>query len=197
MSDDEAQIDVRVTRYDVQRMRIFQAMIPFAIIVTTVARYFPTPTMIAGTVLIQVAALGTLLSGVKRVGWQPLVFDGGGVAFGSSGFGINRQQMRDWTRVGRVVRLYSSRVSYKLLAREGSELVLAAVLQGQFGRPIPLERRGSRPARTVALGAALLGVTLVALAIANESTAFAIPGGPLLVIGIATFGALSQRAAKR
>src|SRR5262249_44927036 len=117
--------------------------------------------------------------------------------FGESAFALPRVQVRNWTMVDRVARLYSSNVSYRVLAREGSEQVVRALLSSQFGQPIALERRGSNTARMLAVGAAISGVIVVALAIYFDKAALAAIGAPLLVGGIAAFGVLTQRAARR
>jgi hypothetical protein len=194
---DEVVIQVKVTRYDIQRLRLLQVLVPLAFIVTTLARRTDSLPLYVMTAILQGGAIVAWLSATKRLGWQALELKGGGVKFGSTAFGLRREQVRNWTMINRVARLYSSKVSYRVLALGGSEQVVRSILQSQFGQPVALQRRGSVGARMLAVGAALCGLVVVALAIIYERSLLAIAGVPLLLGGFAVFGALSQRAARR
>jgi hypothetical protein len=146
---------------------------------------------------LQGVGLAVFLSAMKRLGWQPVRFEGGAVSFGQTGVRIERRQVREWTLVGGVARLYGSSTSFRLQTREGSEPAFAVLLRSQFGAPVPLDRRGSKRARMLALGAAAFGVVMSAIAIANDNPLLAVVGAPALVLGLAFFGALSQRVAQR
>jgi hypothetical protein len=193
----EAVIEVKVTRYDIPRLRLVQVLVPIAFIVTTFARRIESTPLYVATAILQVAALAVLVSAIKRLGWQALQLESGGVRFGSTAFSLRGVQVRNWTMVGRDARLYTSKISYRVSAREGSEQVVRALLQSQFGQPTALERRGSIGVRMLALAAAVCGVVVVALAIFYDRSVLAAIGAPLLLGGIAVFGALSQRAARR
>jgi hypothetical protein len=194
---DEAFLEAKVTRYRIGRIRLGQLLVPLAVIVSVFARRVPTTLSILLAFALQGIALAVFLSAMKGFGWQPLRFGDGGVSFGETGLRLLRREVRRWTLIGRIARLYGGEVSFKLQVGEGSETVLGALLQSQFGSPLVMERRGSTRARLVALFAALAGVVLCTFAIARDSALLALLGAPAMVLGLAMFGAMSQRVARR
>jgi len=190
---DEVHIEARVTRYNIARFRLGQALVPVALIVTVVARRFPDTVPIAGAFIAQGFVAAAFLSAVRWLGWQPLRFERGAVWFGTTGLHAKQNALRDWTLRDGVVRIYGSDASFKLRVRPGGEPALEALLRGLFGRATRLKRRGSKRARTGALVVALAGLTAVVGSFLADMLALTLLGTPALIAGLATFGALSQR----
>jgi hypothetical protein len=194
---DDATIEAKVTQYDIARLRLGQLLVPLAVIATVMARRMPTMLPVSVAFALQALGLAVFLSAAKRFGSQPLRFEGGAVAVGATGVRIERIKVHRWTLVNRVARLYGVKVSYKLSVESGTEHALSALLRSQFGSPVQLDRRGSKQARVLALGVGLAGLVFTVLAIVNDSRVLAFVGAPAFLLGIATFGALSQRSAAR
>ena len=190
----EATLEVKVTRYDVGRLRLGQLLVPVAVVLTVAARHAPTMTPLFLAFGLQAVGLTVFLTAARRYGWQPLRFEHG-VSFGKTGLHLQPREVRRWTLVGRVARLYGGDTSFKLRVRDGGEQVLDALLRSQFGAPVRLERRGSRSVRMTALAVGLGGIVVCALAIARDSSLLAVFGAPPMMLGFAVFGAMSQRAA--
>jgi hypothetical protein len=191
-----AVLEAKVTRYTIARIRLGQVFVPLAIIATIFARRLPHEVPIGVAVLLQGLALFAFLSAAKRFGSVPLHFENGALSLGTTDIRLERFQVRQWTFVGDIVRLYTADVSFKLLVRPGAEPALRALLSGVFGSPVPMARRGSKRARLLALFAALAGLVTTALAIASDNPALLV-GLPFFIFGLAAFGALSQRVAQR
>ncbi len=190
----EGQLEARVTRYNIPRFRLGQALVPIALIATVLARRFPESVPLAAALFAQALAAGAFLSAVRWFGWQKLRSERGTVWFGSTGLRIKRDSVLEWTTVGRTARIYGSDVSFRVRVRAGAEPAIQGVLRPILGKPTALKRRGSKRARTIALGVAVLGLGLVLISFAVVDTiVLTILGTPALVFGIATFGALSQR----
>jgi hypothetical protein len=185
--------DAKVARYDIARLRLGQLVLPFAVVTTVVASRMPS--VATATVAFAVLAVGCslLYSAVKRFGWQPLRFERGGVSIGSTGVRIEQHKVHQWTLLDGSARLYGLGQSFRFQLRSGCEQKASALLRQQFGPPRTLQRRGSNQARMIALGVAVCGLALAALAMVNESQLLAFIGAPAFVLGTATFGALSQR----
>lgn len=197
MSDGEAEIEVRLTRYDVTRLRLAQVLIPFVSVATILARRVSGSLWISVAIASQVLTVFVLLGAIRRFGWQPLVLENGALRFGATGIEASRQGVRDWTYLGGVARIYRGESSLRLRARPGAELALEAVLRALLGQPRTLVRRGSKRARIWALVAGTLGLVLVALAFALDATLLVPFGVATFIFGVATFGALSQRVAEK
>lgn len=194
---DDVFIEAKVTRYNIARLRLGQVLVPLAVIAAVVAQRAQTTLAAASAFALLGIGFAVFLSAAKRLGWQPLRFEGAVVSFGATGLRMERKQVREWTLIGDVARLYARDLSVKLQARGGSEQVLGALLRSQFGSPVPMDRRGSKRARALALCAAAFGLVMSVLAIVNDNSLLAVVGAPAVVFGIAVFGALSQRVAQR
>ena len=193
MSDDIA-FEAHVTQYDVTRIRLGQAALPFATIAVVLARRFPNAVSIGAAAVVMALALFAFISAVRRMGWQQLRFEPGVLWFGSTGVHAKRFDVRDWTLVGRVARLDGAATSYRLRIHKGGESALEARLRGVLGRqPTRLKRRGSLRARMIGLGVAGLGLIAVVASFLTEALALTFLGTPAFVFGLATFGALTQR----
>jgi hypothetical protein len=189
----DVQLEARVTRYRIARLRLAQGLIPVGMIATVAARRVPetVPPIVAFAVL--AAILVVFASAIKSLGWQRLRFEDGALFFGSTGLSAARFGVREWTFVDGIARLYSADTSFAVRARPGGSVALEALLAGMFGRPARLKRRGSDRARTIALVVAALGLVAAVAAFYTEVLALTFVGVPAFIFGLATFGALSQR----
>lgn len=186
-------VEARVTRYTVRRFRVGQALIPLAMLVTVLARRSENPVAMVVMVGVLGFTLFALLSAIKRFGEQSIRIDRGSIWFCPSNERVRRERVRDWTWLNGVARLYGSDSSYTLKACSGSEVTLEASLQGLLGAPQSLQRRGTFRARMIALGIAFLGLAACGAAFMLDSIPLIVAGVPAFGIGLATFGALSQR----
>lgn len=193
---DEAVIEAKVTRYSIARLRLAQLLVPLAIVANVLARRAPSVAVVVSSLALLALGFVAFLSAAKRFGWTPLQFEGGAISLGQTGVRVERKRIRSWTLIGTVARLYLSDTSFRLQARRGTEQVLGALLRSQLGSPVSMNRRGSKLARLLALCAALLGLAISALAVAKDNSGLAVVGAPTLILGIAFFGALSQRVAQ-
>jgi hypothetical protein len=192
-SSNELIVDAKVARFRVARLRLARLLIPVAVGASILARRLPSFWTAAFAFVVIGGNLALFLSAVQRLGWQPLRFERGGLSVGATGVRIERRKVHDWTLVGGLARLYGLEESFAVRARRGNEQEILALIQHHFGPPTALHRRGSRRARLIALGVAVGGIAAIALGIALDALMvlpFAIPGA---LLGIATFGALSQR----
>jgi hypothetical protein len=138
-------------------------------------------------------ALLALLSAIKPFGKQSIRVERGSVWFCPSNEHVRGERVREWTWLNAVARLYGSDTSHTLKACPGSEAILESSLRGLLGAPQMLQRRGSHRARLIALGVAVLGLASCGAAFMLDSISLIVAGVPALGIGLATFGALSQR----
>ena len=186
-------VEARVTRYKVRRFRLGQALVPPALLITILARR--TQDLVATIAMFGLLSLALLafLSAIKRIGWQVLRVERGSIWFGTTEERVRRERVRDWTWLNGVARLYGAETSYTLRPRRGSEAALEALLRGLLGAPRALQRRGTVRARVIAMSVALLGLAACVAAFAFDSIPLIVAGVPAFGIGIATFGALSQR----
>jgi hypothetical protein len=191
----ESLITVHVTRYRIARVRAGQALVPFVIISSIVARRMPETIPVGIAVLLQLATAIALFSARRSFGWRPFRIERGVARVGQD-LEIVRHRVLRWTAVGNVTRIYCSDISLRLRSRTEDTLRLSNALQSWLGAPIRLQRRGTRRARGVALTVSLAGLALVAVAFAFSKVALVVLGIPCFIIGIATFGALSQRVAR-
>lgn len=187
--------EAKVARYRVSRIRLFQLILPVAVGTAAVARHSPTLLTAAVAFGVQAAGVALLLSARTRFGWQTLLFERGGISVGSTGVRIERYRISRWTFVRRSARFYESEQSFKLQASEGAEKDLEALLERQFGAATRLYPRGSFRARMIALAVAGSGLALVALAIVTDTVWPVGIGTVAFILGIAAFGAFSQRVA--
>jgi hypothetical protein len=157
------------------------------------ARRFPNVFTVILAVGVQASTLALLHSAGRRFGWQRIVFKHGGLSVGSTDARIERHQVHRWTVVNGLARLYGLKQSYTLRARSGAESELSASLARCFGPPLTLTRRGSFRARMIALTVGLCGLVGAAIAIGVGVTWLAIVAPLAFILGVATFGALSQR----
>jgi hypothetical protein len=188
-------IDARVTRYNVKRFRLGQALVPPAMLITIFARR--TEGMVAMIAMAGVLGSAALafLSAIKRFGWRAVRVERGSVWVGVSDERVRRESVRDWTWLNGVARLYGADANYTLKARSGGEAALESMLRGLFGQPRALQHRGTFRARMIALSVALLGLVSCVSAFMLDSIPLIVVGVPAFGIGLATFGALSQRVA--
>lgn len=189
----DVNLQANVTRYHIARLRLGQILLPFAFITAVAAQRFPGVFTVVLALGAQAVVLWLLLSAGKRFGWQRVVFEHGSVSIGSTDARIERHNVHRWTIANGLARLYGLEQSYKLRARSGAEPELSALLARQFGPPLALRRRGSLRARLLALAVGVCGLAGTALAIGIGITWLAIVGPLAFILGVATFGALSQR----
>ena len=189
----DVKLEAKVTRYTIARLRLGQLLLPMAFVTAVAARRFPGVFTVCLAVGAQALVLWLFVTAGKRFGWQRLAFEHGGVSIGSTDARIERHKVHRWTIVNGLARLYGLEQSYKLRARGGAEPELSALLARQFGPPLALRRRGSLRARMIALAVGLCGLAGTAFAIGIGITWLAIVGPLAFILGVATFGALSQR----
>jgi hypothetical protein len=194
MTDSEdVTLEARVTRYNVARLRSGQLLLPIAVVAAMAARRFPNVFTVLLAVGVQASTLALLLSAGRLFGWQRIVFEHGGMSVGSTDARIERHKVHRWTVVNGLARLYGLEQSYKVRARRGAEAELSASLARCFGPPLTLRRRGSFRARRIALTVGACGLVGGAVAMGVGITWLAIVGPLAFILGVATFGALSQR----
>jgi hypothetical protein len=191
----EALVEVKVKRYDLARMQLGQLALPFAVILTILARRNPSVLLIVGAILLQGSGLYAFLSASKRFGWQPLRFEGGSVSFGDTGLRLEGIQIQRWTFVDGTARLYGSTHSFELQARPGTDQVMSALLGSVFGSPVRLVRRGSTTSIVLALCASVFGLVLSGIAIAQDDKRLLL-GMPFFVFGLIAVGVLRSRVAR-
>lgn len=190
---DNAILEAKVTRYNIGRLRLGQMLLPMAVVTTVVARRFPSVFTVVLAVVVQASTLALLISAARRFGWQRIFFKHGGLSIGSTDARLERHKVHRWTIVNGLARVYGLDQSYKIRARSGGESALSAALARCFGPPLTLRRRGSLRARMIALTVGLCGLVSAAVAIGVGISWLAIVGPLAFVLGVATFGALSQR----
>ena len=183
-----------MTRYDIARFRLGQALVPVALIATVLWRRFPDSVPLVAVVVAQGLAAIAFLSAVRWFGRQQLRVHGGAVCVGTTGPQIKRSGVREWTLVGSTARIYCGDESFRLRVRPDSDQELDALLRPLLGKPTELKRRGTERARRIALGVGVAGLVSVLTSFAIDGTlVLTIIGTPALIFGIVTFGALSQR----
>lgn len=192
---DEALVEARVKRYDIARLRLGQLFIPLAAIATVFARRDPGVVSVSAAFGLLALAFYGLSSAAKGYGWQPLRFEEGAMSVGATGLKLERFQIRKWTIVDTVARLYASDQSFELRVRDGAQVAVAALLQSVFGSPVRLARRGSTPAIVVSLVAAGFGLIVSGIAIARDDPRLLF-GLPFFLFGLIAAGVLSQRIAR-
>lgn len=186
---------VDVTRYDLRRLRLGQALVPAAVVMTIVWRHKPGPPTLAVAVALLASALVSLLLARRRLGQADLVAEHGKLRLGADGPKLLPSAVTAWTwDDDGCARVYDRTGSWMLTAINADDGgAVRAALAGVLGKPLTLQRRGSARARSWALVAAATGLLVTVAAFVLDTPAFAFAGVPALVIGIATFGALSQK----
>src|SRR4051794_27335349 len=92
----EPPFTIHVTRYRIVRVRAVQALVPFVIISSIVARRLPETIPVGVAVLFQLATAVTLLSARRGFGWQHFHIERGAARFGKD-LEIARQRVLSWT----------------------------------------------------------------------------------------------------
>jgi hypothetical protein len=191
----EGAIEARVTRYNLSRLRIGQALVPFAAIANVLARRLPgAVTWTIGGVLI-VGALVAFLSAAKHLGLQRSRFEHGALVFGDSGVKASTAAFRRWTYDAGIARLYGSAFSFRLHAKQGCGDAMRLALSHGLGAPLELTRRGSPRARALALCVTIFGAISSGFGLAHSATLIVI-GVPCFLFGAGALGALSQKVVR-
>lgn len=188
-------VEMHVTLYRIARIRAAQALIPFMVLASIFARRSLGGVAVTTALLLQLATLVTFLSARRNLGWQQVRIENGVGGFGPN-LKLTHAQVERWTIRGRVARLYCQNVSLRLRSRSRDSQSLASYLRSWLGAPLQLERRGSARARGIAAIVAASGVGLIGAAVALDSVPLIVAGVLCVVLGGATFGALSQRVAR-
>jgi hypothetical protein len=185
-----------IVRYDVAKIRVGQAVVPVAIVAGVVFRHFPGIVSGALAIAAQLVALLIFARARRGLGRQVVRVERGKVKLGELVLEIVPAHVARWTMDGRTARLYAGQVSWKLTAVGDNGDALRVVLSRVLGKPIALSRRGSPRARLMALIVGLVGLAMIALAIAYQlNMAFVFIGVPAVIMGFATFATLTQKAA--
>jgi hypothetical protein len=195
IATESASVEMHVTLYRIARIRAAQALIPFAVVASIFARRSLNPVAVTVALLLQLATLVTFLSARRGLGWQRFRLDKGAGSFGPN-LRLARTRVERWTIHGRLARLYCQDISLRLRGRTSAAESLDACLRCWLGAPLLLERRGSARARGIAATVALSGLAFVAAAFALDNVPLVVAGILCVVLGGATFGALSQRVAR-
>lgn len=188
-------VNVRVTEYRIARIKAGQAIVPLAVLSSIVARRWLHPVAVAVAVVVLVAGLLSFFSARRALGRQPFRVQDGSAVFGTR-ITLTRKRVLRWTLGANVIRLYCADISLRLVCDSDDRHQLVQSLTAWLGRPIQLERRGSQQARMLAIFAAAAGLACTVAAFAFETIALVVIGLPVFIIGLATFGALSQRIAR-
>ncbi|HEY2839890.1 MAG TPA: hypothetical protein VGJ26_12115 [Pirellulales bacterium] len=190
---DVQSISARVLRVDVAKWRLAQFLIPIATIASVAARRIPgiVPTVSAFLIL---AATGVVLLIARRsFGRRQIQFAAGKILIGNTDLTVRSSDVSAWTYDRNTGRLYGKANSWRLVVRDDDGDNFRSALASIFGKPRLLRHRGSRRARIVALGVALLGGGILAVGISMNIVATVFVGVPCLVFGLATLGAFSQK----
>jgi hypothetical protein len=185
-------IEARVTRYTLARLRIAQALVPFIVAASVLARRLPSAvTWTIGYVLL-VGGFVAFLSAAKHLGLQRLRFEHGTLVFGDSGAKATTAAFRHWTYDGGVARLYGSAFSFKLHAKNGCGDTMQLALSQALGAPLELTRRGSPRARALALSVTIFGAFWSGFGLGHSATLVVI-GVLCFLFGAGALAALSQK----
>jgi hypothetical protein len=189
-------VQVRITQYRIARIRAGQAILPFAAIGSIVARRSLHPVAVAVAAMLLLAGLLSFLSARHGFGAQNFSVQNGIGNFGTQ-LTLVRKRVLRWTLSANVIRLYCTEMSLRLVFSSKDKQWLVEELTAWLGKPITLERRGSQQARAWSLAAAATGLACTIAAFIYQTIALVVLGLPMLIVGLATFGALSQPIARR
>lgn len=184
-----------VVRVNISKLRVCQLLIPLATIASVVARRTQSLSMTIGALAAIGAGIVVLFVARRSFGKCSLQFGSGRIRLGDGHGEILASDIRTWTLDRSVARLDGSTFCWKLSAKIEEGDLLRTQLTAILGRPKLLKRRGSPRVRGIALGVAVLGAAILAVGISMDVVAAAFIGTPCLVLGLAVFGAFSQKVA--
>lgn len=187
------EIAASVARIDVVKWRLAQALLPIATIAGIVARRSSNCLATFAAFGFLAAATATFLIARRSFGLTRLSATAGRISLGNSAIEIPSSQVTRWTLEGNCARLYGGRTSWKLVSHTVDGNSFRSLLAGTLGPPKQLRRRGTPTARRIALCISVVGLVSSAAGISLDIVVLAVVGIPSFVVGLATFGALSQK----
>jgi hypothetical protein len=196
MAPDAPTLRAKVIRYDVKKLAVGQILLSVGAVSFYALKHAFGPAGTAPSLIILTSSIVFFALGRRSLGWRDLRARNGEleVANGQEPRSVVVKGPTRWTLDGLAARLYGDRHTWRIRAAQGQEMALRDLLTPLFGTPILLQRRGSPRARAIALLVACAGVVLTTLAAALELTPLIFAGVPCAIFGLATFGALSQKA---
>jgi hypothetical protein len=177
------EVATKIRRYSRARMRLAQALIPFAILGGAAARHFPGPltAILGGGLLLFVFV--TVARARRSFGRRTLRFRSGKITFGEqTDERIVPKRVTAWTFSDGLARLYEDDVSWALEPVAAGREQLRACLSSCVGPPRELHTRGSRRAQQISAGVAVLGVVILAVGFMENIVPFG-PLGGLAILG--------------
>jgi hypothetical protein len=192
---DVQSISARVLRVDVAKWRLAQFLIPIATIASVAVRRIPGLATTVLALLILAATGVVLLIARRSFGRRQIQFAAGKILISDTDLTVRSSDVTAWTYDHNTGRLYGRATSWRLVVKDDDRENFRAALASIFGKPKLLRHRGSRRARIIALGAAVLGGGILAVGISMDIVATVFVGVPCLVFGLATLGAFSQKIA--
>lgn len=195
MDEHQPAFPIRLVRYDVRGWTAAQSLAPIAVIAGVMARRMPNRVVVLVALALFAASIALFVRSRKNFGWKPLEIGPHALRLADAGVEVSAQAVHQWTFAGTTARLYGSKFSYRLDVASSHQEALERALALVFGRATPLKRRGSLRARIIALSVCALGLVGLAAAIALSLVQLLFVAVPAIILGFATFMALSQRIA--
>jgi hypothetical protein len=189
-------LTVATVRVDQARLRLGQTIVPVALIFRTLAKHFPSLVIDAVGLVILAVGVVTIFSARRRLGRQSLRPHVEKLSVGDASPEISSATVSRWTFDRGIARLQGGQVSWQLRAETEDGDELRATLERVIGPPLSLTRRGTPRARIIALSCAAAGVAIVVVGIRSDTVVVAGIGTIATIMGIATFGAFSQRVGR-
>jgi len=190
------EIQAQVIRYDVTKLSMARNAVPLVILVSIVGKYIGVYAL--GVAILFQAALAVLFIRARsNLGLQAIKAKGDSLIIPGVSQTVRRGAVTGWVLSGRRARVYGTQSSYRLTVPPAQQNELSALLTQALGRQLVTKRRGSSRARSVALAVAIAGAVAVAVGVGltRELLAPALVGIVAVIVGGASFGALSQRVA--
>lgn len=185
-------IEVRVTRYDRQRLRMTQALVPTAFLLLTLAKVFDS--LLALLFLLVLAGACLWLPSARTHDRGPARVLPGGIKLARSM--IHPGEFGRWRWRGKRAIVFALQGNLSVVAQSTAETdSLRLMLKSALGDPLRYRRRGSVRARQIAGATGLAGAGLMSVAFSFDIKPLWLLAISMLLGGLVLFGALSQAVA--
>jgi hypothetical protein len=180
-----------VKRTLASRWRLGQTVTPVAMILGVVARRTESTIAYSAAAAAVIVAATAFVSARRTSRRVQVRANGKHVIAALAGEPISISGVYAWTIHDGTARAYDPMGGW--MFRDTDTTSLASLLTSAFGPPLALRRRGTDRGRYAALCVACAGTLLAAAGFGAGSVPLVIAGLPLVIFGIAFFGAFSQR----
>lgn len=176
MVDEASEPVVKVSRYNLARLRLAQLLIPAALISRIAAKYLPGPLTFGIGVALFVATGVVILTVRKGFGVHQLRSSKGHLQFGPNNQ-ISATEAVSWHMSNSTAVIRTRVASWRFHAQPEGAQLLRAKVQRALGEPLELRRAGTPRARLAAFLVTLVCACALALGIYFNSF-------PMLAVGV-------------